>query len=316
MAIPNSSFLIPNSPKVLLAYLISAYRDPEHLRRLIDTLDGEAHFYVHIDANVDDRPFRRCLPAKVRFVPRHRVSWGGWEQVEYQHELLRAALASGEDYDYLFCLSAQDFPLWSNRRIREFLAAHPGAEWIGGHNLTHTDNAAQRRKITRYHPFRDLFLPSPWLKNKMVVAARHLLAWSGLRRRPQVELGGRLCDVYFGSDYWALTLGCARHVCHVLDTEPALRRYFRTTFVPSELCIQTIVFNSPFAPHAQFLPNPYPGLTALTPLHFIDYGACIRELTEEDFPRLQASGKMFCRKIVSGKSDALVRKILAARAAD
>lgn len=53
----------------------------------------------------------------------------------------------------------------------------------------------------------------------------------------------------------------------------------------------------------------YPGLTHLTPLHYINYGKCIKILTEEDFPILQKSGKMFCRKIVSGDSDKLVKII-------
>ena len=57
------------------------------------------------------------------------------------------------------------------------------------------------------------------------------------------------------------------------------------------------------------LPNPYPGLTRLTPLHFIDYGEGIRQLTMDDLPRLQQSGKMFCRKVVSGASDELARHI-------
>ena len=59
----------------MLAYLISAYTDPDHLARLIAALDHEADFYVHVDANVDDAPFRRLLPKKVHFVPRHHVSW-------------------------------------------------------------------------------------------------------------------------------------------------------------------------------------------------------------------------------------------------
>ena len=41
-----------------------------------------------IDADI--HPFEEALGDKVTFVPRHRISWGGWEQVEYQKELLAA----------------------------------------------------------------------------------------------------------------------------------------------------------------------------------------------------------------------------------
>lgn len=53
----------------------------------------------------------------------------------------------------------------------------------------------------------------------------------------------------------------------------------------------------------------YPGLKALTPLTYIDYEPVIKILTEEDLPTLLDSGKLFCRKIVSGKSDKLVEHL-------
>ena len=53
----------------------------------------------------------------------------------------------------------------------------------------------------------------------------------------------------------------------------------------------------------------YPGLAALTPLHYINYHPIIRVLTLDDLPALIESGRMFCRKVVSGESDALVDEI-------
>ncbi|MCS2956403.1 hypothetical protein NXX53_02795 [Bacteroides salyersiae] len=70
-----------------IAYIISAYKDAPHLSRLIKALDEDADFYVHIDRKADSRPFKELLPeGKVTFVQSHWVSWGGWEQVEYQKE--------------------------------------------------------------------------------------------------------------------------------------------------------------------------------------------------------------------------------------
>lgn len=293
----------------MLAYLISAYRDPAHLARLIDALNMEADFYIHVDANVDDAPFRAALPQKVVFVRRHRVSWGGWEQVEYQREMLKAALESGRPYSHVVCLSGQDYPLWSNRRIREYFAANADREIICGYNITRGTDEGQRKKVACLHPFRDLPLRNRWLKNKIIVASRNVLKYSGVRRKAQVRLGGELKDVFFGSDYWALTLPCARYVLHALNNEPKMVNYFRRAFVPSELCVQTIVFNSPFAPNAILHKGTYPGLATLTPLHFIDYGACIKVLTLADLPRLIEKDKMFCRKVVTGQSDALAEEI-------
>ena len=41
-----------------IAYLISAYKDPQQLARMVLALHTEdARFFVHVDANVDIKPF-------------------------------------------------------------------------------------------------------------------------------------------------------------------------------------------------------------------------------------------------------------------
>lgn len=292
-----------------IAYIISAYKDAPHLARLVAALDDRADFYIHVDLRVDDAPFRTLLDGKATFVPRHPVSWGGWEQVEYQKELIAAVLRSGISYTHIVCLSGQDYPLWSNTDIHRYFEEHKETEFIVGFNLTHCTRKQQLHKITHYHPFRDLPWRNLWWKNKLVVASRTLMRMLPLRKPPFTSIDGKRAEVYFGSDYWAVTLPCARYIYEKLCTEKALIRYFKTSFVPSELCIQTIVFNSPFASKGFLWKGEFPGLARLTPLHYIDYGASIRVMTDEDLPELWKSGKMFCRKVVSGTSDTLVEQI-------
>jgi hypothetical protein len=180
-------------------------------------------------------------------------------------------------------------------------------------NLTESSDRQQTAKVIYYHFFRDLWCPSLWLKNKFIVASRNLMKLLPFRKLPFTEIGGKRADVFFGSDYWAITLPCARHVHEKLCTEKKMTRYFKTCFIPSELCIQTIVFNSPFAPHALLYKGRYPGLAKLTPLHHIVYGESIKTMTSDDLPMLKQSGRMFCRKVVSGESDTLVEAIEAGR---
>lgn len=293
-----------------LAYIISAYKDAEQLNRLVCTLDCDADFYVHIDSRVDIRPFERLLKGKVTFVRRHWISWGGWEQVEYQKELLKAVIESGVEYGHVVCLSGQDYPLWNNEQIHRYFDEHLYTEFISGYNLTRCSDLAQRNKFVCYHFFRDLHWKNNWLKNKLIVVSRHLMRLLPFKKLPIVRLPDGACDVYFGSDYWALTLRCARHVYESLCYQPQWKQYFRTSFAPSELCIQTIVFNSPFAANALLCRNAsFPGLAALTPLHYIDYGRCVKTLSLEDLPNLCECGKMFCRKLESGASDRLMARL-------
>ena len=75
--------------------------------------------------------------------------------------------------------------------------------------------------------------------------------------------------------------------------------------------IQTIAFNSPqWAGHCILSEGPYQSLATLTPLHFIEYDPVIKIMDETDLDRLLASGKMFCRKVVSGRSDKLVDMLI------
>ena len=290
-----------------IAYIISAYKDAEHLLRLVDSLDSQADFYVHVDANVDMSTFRALLGQKVVFVPRHRISWGGWLQVEYQRELLQAVLDSGIDYLRIVCLSGQDYPLWTNAHIHQFFSQNPDTEFIAGYNVTCGTDLGQQSKIRQYHLFRDLNAGSSWLKNKIVVASRHVMHWLHARKPLQVWLDGRMVDVYIGSDYWAITPRCAKYVVDALGRETRLVRYFKTSFVPSEMCLHTIIFNSPFAPKALIHSGrDYPGLSVLTPLHYIDYRGSVRILDESYADVLRKSGRMFCRKVVTGQSDRLV----------
>lgn len=297
-----------------IAYILSAYKDAPHLLRLVNALDdGYADFYIHIDQKVDSRPFRELLEGRATFVPSHWVSWGGWEQVAYQKELLAAVLRSDREYGRVVCLSGQDYPLWSNERIHRWFEEHPQTEYMAGMNLSRSHNAWQCSKITGYHLFRDLKWRNLWWKNKLIVLSRNLLKAFRIRKRPTTTIGGKQVDVFFGSDYWAITLPCARYVYEKLTSEKQLERYFKTSFVPSELCIQTLVFNSPFGANALLYEGEYQGLWSLTPLHYISYDGSIKTLTLDDKDTLQTCGKMFCRKVVSGVSDALVAYIDAER---
>lgn len=296
-----------------IAYIISAYQDAPHLARLVDALNEDADFYVHIDQKADSRPFKELLGDKVTFVPSHWVSWGGWEQVEYQKELLAAVLHSGIPYTRVVCLSGQDYPLWSNEEIHRYFDEHKETEFIMGMNLTRSADAQQISRVIHYHFFRDLKWKSLWWKNKFIVASRILMKLLPFKKRPTTKIGHKEADVYFGSDYWGITLPCARYVYEKLCSEKELERYFKTSFVPSELCIQTLVFNSPFGKHALPYEGQYVGLYTLTPLHYIVYGKSIKIMSLEDWPALKQSGKMFCRKVVSGASDPLVEKIDAER---
>ena len=55
-----------------LAYLISAHTDAPQLKRLVETLHPDAHFFIHIDKKSDITPFQALLPQdNVQYKQKH-----------------------------------------------------------------------------------------------------------------------------------------------------------------------------------------------------------------------------------------------------
>lgn len=305
-----------------IAYLLTAYLDPFQLKRLCEALLFEAgedssDVYLHIDRKVDITPFVNVLQSneRVHFCKnRYYINWGGFNQVLAQRELLGSALNSGTEYDRLVCISATDYPLWSNQKIVVFFKRYPTLEMVGGYDITDSPSMWQKHKVVYFHFFRDLPVPVK-IRRIFSYGSRTILKSLGLNRSPYVKLkDGQKVHIYTGSDYWAITRNCARYVYDCLSDDSPYVKRLRHTYIPSELIINTIVYNSDYKEHATPLlavreGEQEPGLDKLTPLHYIEYDGAIRVWTSEDYDKLVASGKMFCRKTLSGVSDSLVERI-------
>lgn len=307
-----------------IAYLITAYIDPSQLRRLCDAVlfsNGEdfSEVFLHIDKKVDILPFEEILKSytNVHFCDnRYYINWGGFNQVLSQRELLRCALDSKVEFDRFVCISATDYPLWSNRKIIQYFKSNPKLELVGGYDLTNSKCLWQKKKVIYYNFFRDLPVPIK-IRRIFSYGSRIILRYLGIKRKPIVRLEkGKIGHIYTGSDYWAITRKCAQIVFQGLQNGSPYIRRLKNTYIPSEIIVNTIVYNSPCKEYAHPLlkidedkMEPMPGLDLLTPLQIIDYSDAIKVWTVNDYAQLVASGKMFCRKTLSGVSDTLIEKI-------
>ena len=130
----------------------------------------------------------------------------------------------------------------------------------------------------------------------------------------KAKVEGAKWDLYKASSWWCISEELAKHVLDTYLQHPEIRQYFRDSFGQDETLIQTIAFNSPeWASRCILTEGAYPGLDALTPLHYIVYEPVIQVMKADDLPALMASGKMFARKFQSGKSEEVIEKINALR---
>jgi Core-2/I-Branching enzyme len=121
---------------VNLVYIISAYRLPEQLGRLITRLRTEnATLLVHVDKKAPPEVFGvvaegvRSLP-EVHLLDRHVCEWGGFGHVAVSLDGIAAIVENGIPCDQAVLLTGQDFPLKSNDDIKARFGRHRGLSFL------------------------------------------------------------------------------------------------------------------------------------------------------------------------------------------
>ncbi len=299
-----------------IAYIIIAHKDPVQLKRLINALDFNSDFYIHIDKKVDLNPFKKELSSiqtEIYCISKYKIHWGGFSIALTQKEMLGAVLNSGNKYKRIVCISGLDYPIYSNRMIHEMFDKNPEKEFISGLNISH-DEPGEIHRITNY-----FFVDHPFTISNLKIV-KILRKFSKIlklkKKRNTTYLNKKQSDIFFGSGWWAITYNCAKYAYGCLCKEKKFLKYISTSFVPDELCINTIVFNSRFATNAIKMPKNFaislPGDIAferLSPLHYLQYREQMKTMVEADLDNILKSNKMFIRKAETGISDSLMDRI-------
>lgn len=248
-----------------VALIVSAYKDPALLGRLVARLDGRP-CAIHVDAKVDAAPFVAAVPrpAGAHWLPRHVCHWGMFGHVAASLEGLRWFLGTG--CGHVVLLTGQCYPL---RPMDELEA------WL---------DALGDASVLSHDP-----LPHPrWMNGGLDRVERHHVRLFG--RAWHLRLGRRAMPgglrPYGGSSYWCLSRAAARLVVDAVDRDPALVEFFRRVWIPDETFFQTILANSPLGDrlvnddvhHIEWVPH------QPSPKVIIDPGPAL------------ASGKWFARK--------------------
>ena len=256
-----------------IAYIVSAYKLPAQLERLLRQLDAPgATFAVHVDRKTSratwDEMVSRCRDLDVVWLSRHRSQWGGFGHVRATLKGIDHIVGNDIPFDYAVLLTGQDYPL----RPPVEIASHLGA--------------TNGRSFMRHLP-----LPwAPWgarggldrIEDWHVITYRRLHLALPLRRK----IPGGL-DPYGGSAYWCLSRTLIHFVHGYLRQNPDYVRFFEHVFVPDELFFQTIIMNSQLR---DTVDN--------DDLRYLDW---TREpapavLTLADLPAILGSGQLFARK--------------------
>ena len=280
------------SPAPVLACVVLAHGDPEHLRRLVAALDPFPVF-LHCDSRTADDVFAAMtadLPDRVVLLPRRRTAWGRWGVVDAELDGYRRALDL-TSATHVALLSGSDHPLVSSGAITAHLAAHEGRSIAASTPLPipawgHGGGSWRLR-----------FAFAAWGKRPVPV--------SPPRRAPRgVVLAG-------GPQMKVLARHHAAAVLRVVDEHPALVRRWRRSWVPDETFVYSVLHTPRLVPGWE--DERVPGSAWV-----IDWGEGGRPspawLTLDDAPALErartapADGapKLFARKFSSATGAAVL----------
>lgn len=279
---------------VSIAYLISAYRQPALLRRLIERLsfDG-ASFLIHLDAKVDADHYFAGMGdildrREVHLVPRTRCDWGRFGHVQASLNGITLALERRLPFEHLVLLTAQDYPIKPVEVLRDHLARHREACFMEYHRLPRPGwphdgglERLERRSVA--------VLRRRWLFPNRLVP---------LPPRRRIPLG---LVPYQGSSYWWLSRECVEFVHSFVTDHPEYVRFFRTALIPDESFFHMIILNSRFADRV-----------IGDDLRFTEWGPRAQRpttLTDEHFDALHDSPALVARKFDLELAPALIDRV-------
>ncbi len=245
-----------------IVYALLAHNASKLVARVARTMTSTGHrIVIHYDAKVPDAEFAALraeltgLGDRVRFAKRVTVGWGEWSVVQATLNCLDAIADAAWEPDYVYLMSAMDYPVRDAAHLEAFLDRNRGDEFIESvpsETVKWVKSGPQRER----YQYRWYF---NWREHpNLTDRAFNLQKRLGLKRRFVRDM-----DPHLGSQWWVLTWPTLKAVME-LARERDILSFFKTTLVPDELFFQTLV--------RQVVPDHRVIGCSLTLYQFTDYG--------------------------------------------
>lgn len=248
------------------AFMIIAHNQFDILEKLIKLLDDERNdLYIHIDKKVKGFDFNKfnSLPkkSKIYFVPRIKVTWGGFSQIKCEMILLKEAVRLC-GYAYYHLLSGVDLPIKTNNQIHEFFNKNYGTEFI---HFAENSKCYYEQRVAKYHLLQE-YIGLSRLKfiNYFTKAAEKLIL-HGQKLININRLKHSQFQLKYGSNWFSITHDMAQYV---LRNRKWIEKYFSYSQCADELFMQTLAYNSDFK--KKLRPNVEDG-SYLSNMRYIDW---------------------------------------------
>jgi len=259
-----------------IANLILVHKHPDQLNRLIKNLQHpDIINYIHIDRKVEAVPFLDVLlfPNTHFIRNRVKVTWGGYSILAATFSSIQEILRVNPNITHINVMSGQDYPIEPIDSLVKIAKDHPDTEFIEFDNIERSWES--NAKINQYHF-------SEWPYPGVYTFQRFFNYLTGPRKFPYSM------QVMEGPNWMMLTRKACEYLMEFNRNNQNFYRYFRFVWVPEEVYIHTVLYNSPF--REKMVKDNF---------RYIDWSekkASPKNLTLSDLSKITESGKIIARK--------------------
>lgn len=217
------------TPKnIKIAYLILVHRLPNQFKRMFSAIyDPENHYLINIDKKSSEKTIldiRSFLSSytNVFIIIGENITWGGYSMVQAELDGINFLLNLNVEWDYFINLSGQDYPLKSQKIIRQFLTSNNGNSYL---------KFADQKKF-RPDTMNRLENHFEELDDKIDLTSKN---------RPYLKN----VTPYIGGQWMILTRSCCEFLCNSSEVKK-FEDYYLNTLIPDESFFQTVLMNTSF----------------------------------------------------------------------
>lgn len=274
------------SDGLTIAYFILVHRLPNQFKRLFKAIYHPDNCYlIHIDKKVNAETYDEISSFLKDFPNTYilestSVLWGGYSMVEAELQGINHLLKINDKWDYFINLSGQDYPLKSQRIVKEFLAKH-----LGNNYIKIADQIAIRpetlNRIENYFVETDSNVSTDLTKRDYLTDTAP----------------------YIGGQWMILTRACCEFLCNSIETK-RFENYYKNTLIADESFFQTVLMNSSFK--GKYMDDDKRAI-----IWIADGGIKLRPktFTKEDIVFLEESGCLFARKFDDNVDSDIINKL-------
>lgn len=205
------------------------HRLPDQFKRLFEAIyEKDNHYLIHIDKKAEKELGTEVESylkdfENVYILKSENVIWGGYSMVQAELDGINFLLNIDAHWDYFINLSGQDYPLKSQKIIREFLTSNNGKNYIKIANQKTIRPETMNRIENYFDEVDDKISPLTYEREFM-----------------------KDVTPYIGGQWMILSRDCCSFICTSSEVKK-FENYYKNTLIADESFFQTVLMNANFA---------------------------------------------------------------------